>query len=52
METAFVLRNFLVVTTLGVSTRVFREIRDLLTFGGVWALREILSPKSLDPPQN
>ena len=41
--TTFALRNFLTVTTLGGFTRVFRENRDLLVFGGVWALGEILS---------
>ena len=42
--TAFALRNLLTVTTLGGFTRVFRENRDLLVFGGVWALAEILGP--------
>ena len=52
--TAFALRNFLTLTTLGGFTRVFRENRDLLVFGGVWALREIPGPnrqKNLDPPK-
>ena len=50
--TAFALRNFLTLTTLGGFTRVFRENRDLLVFGGVWALREIPGPnrqKTIDP---
>ena len=38
--TAFASRNFLTLTTLGGFT--FREIRNLLGFGAVWALREIL----------
>ena len=32
--TAFALRNFLTLTTLGGFTRGFRENRDLLVFGG------------------
>ena len=50
--TAIALRNFLTVTTLGGFTRVFRENRDLLVFGGVWAFREIPDPnrqKNFDP---
>ena len=50
--TAFALRNFLTLTMLGSFTRVFRENRDLLVFGGVWALREIPGlerQKPLDP---
>ena len=45
--TAFALRNFLALTMLGHFTRVFgvfREIGDLLVFGWVWALRQILGP--------
>ena len=42
--TAFAMRNFPTRTTLGVLTRVFRTNRDLLVFGGVWALREIPGP--------
>ena len=35
IATAFALRNFLTLTMLGGFTRVFRENRDLLGFGGV-----------------
>ena len=42
--TAFALRVFLTITTLGGFTRVFRENCNLLVFGGVWALREIPGP--------
>ena len=52
--TAFALRNFLAMTTLGGFTRVFRENLDLLVSGGVWALREIPGPnrqKKFDPPK-
>ena len=50
--TAFALHNFLTLTTLGAFTRVFQDNRDLLGFGGVWALREIPGPnrqKTIDP---
>ena len=50
--TAFALRNFLTLTTLGGCIRVLRENRELLVFGGVWALGEILGPnrqKKIDP---
>ena len=50
--TAFALSNFLTLTTLGGFTQVFRENRDLLIFGGVWSLGEILGPdqqKHFDP---
>ena len=53
--TVFALRNFLALTTLGSFTRVFRENRDLLVSGGVWALREIPGPnrqKTLDPQKS
>ena len=40
----FALRTFLTLTTLGSFTRGVRENRDLLVFGGVWALGEILGP--------
>ena len=33
--TASALRNFLTLTTLGGSTRVFQRILDLLVFGGL-----------------
>ena len=36
--------NFLILTTLGVFTTVFRENHDLLVFGVVRALREIPGP--------
>ena len=44
--------NFLNLATLGGFTRVFRENRHLLVFGGVWALGEISGPnrpKKRDP---
>ena len=53
--TAFALRNFLTLTTLGGFTRVFRETHDLLVFGGVWALTEIPGPnrqKKLTPQKS
>ena len=53
--TAFALRSFLTLTTLGGFTPVFRENRDLLVFGGVGALREIPGPnrqKNFDPQTN
>ena len=37
------LRNLLTLTTLGGSTQVFRQIRDLMGFG---VLQEILRPRS------
>ena len=43
--TVFALRNFLTLTTLGGSTRIFREIRDLLVFGDLGDLK-ILRPRS------
>ena len=43
---AFALQNFLTVTTLGGFTGVCRENCDLLVFGGVWALGEILGKKT------
>ena len=49
---AFVMRNFLTLTALGGFTRIFPDNRDLLVFGGVWALREIPGPdrqKEFDP---
>ena len=42
--TAFALRNFLILTTLGGFTRFVRENHDSLGFGGVWAVREIPGP--------
>ena len=42
----FTLCNFLNLATLGGFTRVFRENRHLLVFGGVWALGEIPGPTS------
>ena len=42
--TAFVLRNFLTVTTLGGSTRVFRENRDLLLLEGSGHLEKFRAP--------
>ena len=45
---------FFTLTTLGGFTRGFRENRDLLVFGGVWALREIPGPnrpKNFDTPK-
>ena len=48
--TAFALPNFL--TVMGGFTQVFRENRDLLVYGGVWALGEIPGPnqqKKTDP---
>ena len=47
--TAFALRNFLSPTTLWSFTRVFRENRDLLVFGGACALTEILGPNQQKP---
>ena len=35
--TAFGLRNFLTLMTLGGFGRIFQENRDLLVCGGVWA---------------
>ena len=51
IKTALALHNFLTLTTLGGFSRVFPGNRDLLAFGGVWALRESLGPnrqKNLD----
>ena len=42
--TAFALRNFLTLTTLGGCTRVFREIRDLLVFGAWGTWRNFATP--------
>ena len=36
--------SFLTLTTLGGFTQVVRENRDLLVFGGVWALKETPGP--------
>ena len=53
--TAFALRNFLTLTTVGGSTRVFRETHDFLAFGGlgdwekfhgpVWGLKRAKNAK-------
>ena len=42
--TAFALRTFLTLTTLGGSTRDFREIRDLLVFWGLGDLEKFYGP--------
>ena len=42
------------MTMVGGFNRVFRENRDLLSFGGLWALAEIPGPnrpKNSDPPK-
>ena len=46
---------WLTVTTLGGFTRVLRQNRDLLGFGGVWALGALLGPnrqKIFDPKKS
>ena len=43
--TAVALRNFLALTTLGGSTRVFQEIRDLLVSGSLGDLEKLRDPK-------
>ena len=51
-RTAFMLRNFLMLTSLGGFTRFFRGNCDLLVFRGVRVLREIPGPNrqtNLDP---
>ena len=53
--TVFALRNFLTLTAFGGFTRLFREHRDLLVFGGVWALGQIPRPnqqKQFDPKKS
>ena len=47
--TAFALRNFLTLTTLGGFTRVFRENRDLLGFGGFGHFRAPTGKEKSDP---